>query len=217
MSDQDKIKRLEARVEELKGFLAHLRQVNESLKEALDGDTSAAIAGALADGEAYGRSCERGRANRTYLDVVEAACNAAIEAEGQPLGLAELEAAVKPIWEAVGKLDHRVIATPLENVTVPEVSGGPDDGYQARDELLAEAGAVLVGPETEPMEDEDADPVDVEKYISGLPMDSLSDRERTLVAGNIRGFAMEVRQACKDNGPGNLEPCPECGRSCTCS
>jgi len=114
-----------------------------------------------------------------------------------------------------------------------QVCGGEGDNWCARcagtgavlcdqdeitidEDLLREQIAAIKIPGLDVMEKDVADPVDVEKYIRELPMDSLSDRERTLVAGNIRGFAMEVRQACKDNGPGNLEPCPECGRSCTC-
>ena len=42
-------------------IIKHLRGVNDTLKEALDGDTTTAIAGSLADGEAYGRTAERNR------------------------------------------------------------------------------------------------------------------------------------------------------------
>lgn len=76
------------------------------------------------------------------------------------------------------------------------------------DELLASKTIVT--------HDQDDDPVDVEEYIRSLPMDSMTERERTLVAGNIRGFAVAVREAMIEQGPGALAPCPECGRSCTC-
>lgn len=33
----------------------------------------------------------------------------------------------------------------------------------------------------------------VEAYINSLPMDGLTDRERTLIAGNIRGYASYLR------------------------
>ena len=44
--------------------IQHLRQVNEKLKQALDGDASAAIQQAYSDGEQYGRTCARGQAQR---------------------------------------------------------------------------------------------------------------------------------------------------------
>ena len=49
--------------------IRHLTDVNEALKSALAGDTDQAIQGALADGESYGRTCERNRCVRLLSEA----------------------------------------------------------------------------------------------------------------------------------------------------